>query len=195
MARTTTITDEQILQAAREAFIEEGFSIQTSKIAKRAGVSEGTLFKRYPTKAALFLAAIQIEYPPVWHTMVQQLAGEGEIRTNLVKICYAIMCQMAEMIPRIVAAYGGPKPDADNDPLRELPVMDRDVLAEYFRIEIEAGRVFNTDPQFLADSFFGFVTSHIFKIGPSKEPIDKSGFLNIAENTIDLIWNGIAPRE
>ena len=54
MPRPRTITDEQIVEAARAAFLEQGFSATTAEIARRAGISEGTLFKRFATKEDLF---------------------------------------------------------------------------------------------------------------------------------------------
>jgi len=80
MARHATITDDQILDAARAVFIEEGFRARTSKVAQLAGVSEGTIFKRFETKERLFLAALQIPYPAPWHALLERLAGTGDVR-------------------------------------------------------------------------------------------------------------------
>jgi AcrR family transcriptional regulator len=45
MARIPKITNEQILEAAREVFLEKGFSGSTLEIAARSGVSEASIFK------------------------------------------------------------------------------------------------------------------------------------------------------
>lgn len=58
MGRRKTIEDEQVLEHAREVFLKSGAFGSTKEIARRAGISEATLFQRYPTKAALFLAAL-----------------------------------------------------------------------------------------------------------------------------------------
>lgn len=55
MARSRSITDEQILEAARAVFLEDGFSASTLEIARRAGISEASIFKRFSTKENLFL--------------------------------------------------------------------------------------------------------------------------------------------
>ncbi|MGH7786245.1 MAG: TetR/AcrR family transcriptional regulator [Candidatus Binatia bacterium] len=50
---------EQLLDAAVEAFAEHGFrGASTANIAARLGVSEPTLFRHFPSKRALYLAAI-----------------------------------------------------------------------------------------------------------------------------------------
>ena len=58
MPRPVSIQDEVILSAARELFLERGIDVATSEIAARAGVSQGTIFKRFRTKQALFNAAM-----------------------------------------------------------------------------------------------------------------------------------------
>lgn len=50
---------EQLLDAAVEAFAESGYrGASTANIAARLGVSEPTLFRHFPSKRALYLAAI-----------------------------------------------------------------------------------------------------------------------------------------
>ena len=58
MGRPVHISKERILAAARSVFLEHGFSASTAKVAQAAGVSEGSIFKRFPTKEALFVAAM-----------------------------------------------------------------------------------------------------------------------------------------
>ena len=51
---------EKILQAALELFAQEGFkSTSTSKVAKKAGVSEGLIFRHFENKEGLLAAIIQ----------------------------------------------------------------------------------------------------------------------------------------
>lgn len=49
---------ERVLAAAQEAFAAEGISVPLDKIARRAGVGAGTVYRHFPTKEALFEAAI-----------------------------------------------------------------------------------------------------------------------------------------
>ncbi len=59
-----------ILEAATGLFLENGYSgTSLAKIAEAADVSSATLFKRFPTKAALF-EAIVTEY---WMTAGQSV--------------------------------------------------------------------------------------------------------------------------
>ena len=47
---------EAVLEAAREAFAEEGLEAQMDEIAARAGVGVGTVYRHFPTKDALIEA-------------------------------------------------------------------------------------------------------------------------------------------
>ena len=67
MARPTTLSDPHILDAARAVFLERGIAATTAEVARRAGVAEGSIFKRWPTKQALFYAALTPETEvPAW---------------------------------------------------------------------------------------------------------------------------------
>ena len=50
---------ELIVGAAAELFAEKGLDVSTAEIATRAGVGEGTLFRRFPTKQDLVDAVLE----------------------------------------------------------------------------------------------------------------------------------------
>src|SRR5262249_7228411 len=50
----------EILDAAAKAFVEFGFAgTQVQVIADRIGIGNGTIYRYFPTKEALFLAAVE----------------------------------------------------------------------------------------------------------------------------------------
>lgn len=56
-----TEKQEKILNAALELFAEEGYrSTSTSKVAKRAGVSEGLIFRHFENKEGLLEAIVKL---------------------------------------------------------------------------------------------------------------------------------------
>jgi AcrR family transcriptional regulator len=51
---------DRILEAASDAFAELGPDVRIDEIARRAGVGHGTIFRRFPTKDALYAAVIRV---------------------------------------------------------------------------------------------------------------------------------------
>jgi AcrR family transcriptional regulator len=49
---------QRVLDAAKEAFADEGLAVPLDEIARRAGVGAGTVYRHFPTKEALFEAVI-----------------------------------------------------------------------------------------------------------------------------------------
>ncbi|KXG44513.1 TetR/AcrR family transcriptional regulator [Tepidibacillus infernus] len=67
--------EEQIIQAAKEVFIERGYmGATTLELAKRANISEVTLFRYFPSKSELFLATIS---PIMAKSIELVLQGQG----------------------------------------------------------------------------------------------------------------------
>ena len=84
MAADATITPKQraILQASLDLFAEQGFDhTSTSDIATRAGVAEGTVYRRYKTKNAIREAVVA----PIIDNIVPSMAAdfsEAELHQN-----------------------------------------------------------------------------------------------------------------
>ena len=57
--RPITLSDDALLDAARDVFLERGLDATTSEIARRARISESVIFYRYKTKEALFTAVFE----------------------------------------------------------------------------------------------------------------------------------------
>jgi len=195
MARTATITDEQILRAARAIFLEEGFGAQTAKIARKAKVSEGTIFKRFPTKEDLFFAALEIDRFPAWHAETVSSIGEGVCRENLEKICLGILLWFSEMLPRTIGAMGCPSIALKRGfPGTEHPILiDERKLREYLEHEVRLGRLRNCNLELLASHIMGSLTSYVFKSMVLGQVLTTDRLDEIAAGTVELIWNGIAP--
>lgn len=87
MGRKKLLSDADLLKVAQAAFVEQGFSASTRKIAKAAGVSEAVLFQRYKTKEDLFFAAM---VPPPIRLEVA-LGPEGDFREQLHRLFLALV--------------------------------------------------------------------------------------------------------
>jgi AcrR family transcriptional regulator len=80
-----TEKQEKILHAALELFAQEGFRVTpTSKIAKRAGVSEGLIFRHFTNKEGL-LDAIMKEGEERAKLLFEDIVMESDPKTTIRK--------------------------------------------------------------------------------------------------------------
>mgnify|MGYP000173113804 CR=1 FL=1 len=98
MARPRSIDDETILAAARVVLLRDGMNAPTSAIARAAGVSEGTLFKRFGTKLDLLHKALALP-DPTWPDPPGEPAGQGELREQLEWLYLRFIKYFREKLP------------------------------------------------------------------------------------------------
>jgi AcrR family transcriptional regulator len=195
MARSAAITDQQILDAARDVFLAEGYQASTIQIARRAGVAHGTLFKRFPTKDALFRAALGLPPDPDWVVGLADQAGQGDLHHNLEVLVLQIMAAFAEILPRLVAVRArglGAEPrhhvDPDSPPARFIRAF-----SAYLQAEMDLGRARPCDPDILAHALLGPAVNFVMieTLGAVAGP--RPSRAEFAARLVDLTWRGIAP--
>ena len=58
MGRPAIVDTEDLLRVAREIFLAQGFAVPTATIARAAGISEGSIYKRFATKEDLIASIV-----------------------------------------------------------------------------------------------------------------------------------------
>jgi len=96
MGRRKIIDEPTLLQHARALFLKQGLATTTKAIAARAGVSEGVIFARFPSKTALFTAAMM---PP--EIEVDSLVANDIADPNaaLVETGHRLLAHFRKIIP------------------------------------------------------------------------------------------------
>ena len=165
MSRPVAINDDTIIKAARDIFLARGYQAGTAEIARRASVSEGSIFKRYKTKAALFQAAMDVAgYEKAWESRLMSAVGTRDIRLTLETAGDDLLKRLQTILPRIVmvnangttfakACHGNQPPP----PIRLIAILSR-----YFRAEMKAGRIRMTGPTIHAHAFVGALSHYVF---------------------------------
>jgi AcrR family transcriptional regulator len=198
MARPTTISDERILDAARAVFLELGIAATTAEVAKRAGVAEGSIFKRFATKADLFKAAMAIDFddPDFIRTLVAA-RDEDEPKQTLFQVGLQAVGFFRRMMPLIMMQFGTGKkiglPEhilaPGSPPLRALKA-----IATYVERQIRAGRMRRHEPEIVARMLLGSIQSYVFfeilLRAQQKMPLPVEEYLR---GLIDVLWSGVEP--
>lgn len=164
MGRPPHIDSAEIVRAARALFLERGPAVTTAEIAARAGCSEGTLFRRFPTKEKLFAAAVLDIEPPDWNTLFA-FDPSRDLEEQLVEIADGVAAFLLEMMPRVMMM----KSALQLTPREMLGSMDAPPPLEMIR---HATRFFETarradccetsDPEVLARTFLGSLHHYAF---------------------------------
>ncbi len=102
MAQTPNITNEEILAAALQVFLEEGIGASTLEIAQKAGISEASIFKRFTNKQALFLAAMGITETPKWVKTLSSDMPTAVIKSELTDISEQMLAFYQEVLLRVL---------------------------------------------------------------------------------------------
>lgn len=198
MGRPKTITDEQILDAARALFLESGHVVPTSTIAKAAGVSEGTIFKRFTNKRALFEAAMGIRS----EDLVDRAAPyfeKGEVREGIRVVAEDLLSMFRRALPRMMRMWAHP----DCDPKLVMggkeavppPVRIMRAVAGVFAEAADSGFIACREPmmpaRMIAASMHQFAFFEMVGIA-DQLPGDETAYI---EALVELIWSGVEPKE
>ncbi len=200
MARPATIKDEEILRAAREVFLARGISATTAEVAERAGISEGTIFHRFKSKAELFRAAMDIsadDFAAEWVQGLEARVGRGEIAAELDDLAHRALAFFRRMMPLMMMSWSNSDSSGLPDKLRvpnSPPLLALKRLTAYFEAEMRRGRLRRHDPEIVARTFLGSITNYalfeIFMTASEELPLPPETFVR---GLVQVLWSGIAP--
>lgn len=197
MGRPQSISREQILEAAREVFLREGMSASTASIARAAGVSEGSIFKRFPTKEALFREAIGIPDVRIGDDLAAALEGVP-IEEGLERVGLRLVQLFRELLPRMMMLWAN-QAGCHADPLEALrcveggqpmPLLLLREVSHHLELQQRAGRLRDLDPEILARVFLGSMHNFVFfeVVGVHvRQPLAASSFVR---GVVDLVLRG-----
>lgn len=167
MARPTTISDDDILAAARAVFGEKGFRATTAEVAERAGVSEGIIFKRFGTKAQLFRAATSTTDDV--DVLLERLLGLGPLETqkDFERLVAFFLDTLRKVVPMVLMAWSQSRSESgvpDHFLSSEKPAPLRALLAatKFFERQIEGGSLEKRNPEIVARILIGSVWHFAF---------------------------------
>jgi AcrR family transcriptional regulator len=198
MARPVSIKDETIVEAARQVFLERGIQATTAEVAERAGVSEGSVFKRFKSKEELFRAAMgeNLMDPPFARDLGARV-GKGEVGEVLFEIGMEIVAFFRRLMPLHMMLWSNPGPNGLPSVLcgpNPPPVRMLKNLTGFFEAEMRSRRLRRHDAEIVARAFLGSINNFVF----FEVLYQANGELPLAAETyvrglVSLLWAGIEP--
>lgn len=153
-----------IVRAATDLFLELGYDrASLARIAEDAGVSKATLFKQFPTKAALFDAIVTASWSGAGEL---DLPPAGDLAAGLTAIGhrYAVLLTRPEMTDlfRIVIAELPRFPELARAQFAQGKLPYFESVRVYLEAERDAGTAVVDDPDLAATQFLGMVSNYLF---------------------------------
>lgn len=197
--RPPTISDEAILDVAREVFLEKGVRATAADVAERAAISEGTIFNRFGTKEALFRKALRYD-PSAEASVLASLAsraGEGSLRELLVAVGLELLERGMLALPLMMMEWSNPTADARLDGIAggngARIARALDALAAFFAEERRRGRIgAGVHPDVVARMFAGslhqFCLQHIL----AADRPTRATRRRFVRGVVDVLLSGIS---
>ena len=197
--RPITLSDDTLLDIARDVFLERGLEATTSHIAKRARISESVIFHRFKTKEALFTAVFERQFVvPSAIVKLGFCAGSGTVAGNLFDAAMGLVEFLQRVMPFLMMAFVSPsklkgvlKHAREPHPMRREMIA---LLARYFEAEARAGRLrAGLEGAMLARTFLGAVTELVIsqQMERTSPPLDARAFVR---GLIDIVLHGVKSR-
>ncbi|HVJ54074.1 MAG TPA: TetR/AcrR family transcriptional regulator [Aliidongia sp.] len=159
---------EAALKAAMELFAEQGYGrTSLQQIAQRAGLSTATLFKRFPTKGALFEAIVEAFWRLEGPEAVLPPPGDPESGLRALGADYAQRMRRPEMaaLYRLIIAEIRHFPDLGQLQMDRNKVPYQSRMAEYLAAEARVGTLAIPDATRAAHQFMGLIAAEVLNPG------------------------------
>lgn len=161
---------EELLDVAAEVFIADGFaSASTNVIAQRGGASKASLYARFPTKEALFLAVLEHRMNRIFQAVAATIPPEAPLRDALTafatRFSHLIFNQAQIALLRVVSMETARFPQLGQRFFELGPGRGLAALAGYMDAQIGRGALRPDDPKLLAQQFLGMIAGFPLLLG------------------------------
>lgn len=193
----------ELLEAALDLFVEKGFAATRSEeVAKRAGVSKGTLFLYFPSKEELFKAVVMENLGGRFTEWNQEFETFEGTTADMLRYCMRIWWErvgstQASGLTKLMMSEGNNFPELAEFYRREVVRPGHDLLRRILRRGIESGEFGPIDVDHaiyavIAPMVFLMLSKHSNAICIDGEArIEPERFLAIQA---DIVLHGLTPK-
>lgn len=182
-------TEDKIMDAAMELVVEKGYSDMTTlDIAKRAGVNEATLFRRFGSKKEIVLAALAQER---WVPTLPDGFSDGlgwELQADIEYFLRQYCSQVTPQFVRLSIGLRSPQIFAETKShIMKVPSSYMGVLVPYFTAMQKKGKCREGDPQSFALTLFSSALGFVFlqaSFGKELSALEQDTFIRTTAQTL-----------
>jgi TetR/AcrR family transcriptional repressor of mexJK operon len=153
-----TDSRQRLIQAATEAFVDEGYRASVERIAARAGVAKQTLYNHFPSKDDLFTEVARQASAAI---LVVLDTGTGDLRQTLLAFAQAfsdkVMSREGLELYRAIVAEATRFPELAAAFFRKGPEQTASRLTEFIEQSMAAGELRRDDARSAAEMLLGML--------------------------------------
>jgi TetR/AcrR family transcriptional regulator of autoinduction and epiphytic fitness len=188
-----------LLEAAAAVFLRDGYAASSmDKVAREAGMSKRTLYRLFPSKAALFEATINDSLAPLH--LDPALLREMDLQVALTGILEASGRHLLALRPigifRLVIAEQGRSPELAETFHRVLVRRGASALQRLIGVEMERGRLRPGNPEATGRLLYGMAfgsTQIRLLLGVRKMP-SREEVAALARDAVEVFLTGARPE-
>jgi AcrR family transcriptional regulator len=196
MGRPQSVTDEEILTAARRCFLRDGAGVAATEIARELGITHTTVFNRFGSKEALMIAALGPPEVLPWAAHLAAGPDERPIREQLIEIGVVMsdyfthlaaglsVLRAAGITPQRIFRGSGAPP----------PVQAFRALSGWLKRARARGLIGDVDIAALTATMIGALHNRSFTRRATGLAPGGAGRAWVTR-FVTLLWSGIAPRK
>ena len=188
-----------ILDGAGRVFARDGYEgASMARIAREIGVSKGTLYNYFPSKAALFSGFISAGCDQSLKHIFDIAPADNQPEETLFRAGTVIMEMMLspfrQAIHRMVMSEAGQFPELARAFFEAGPQRGLNYLARWLQQETAAGRLAAADPDFAAEQFFALCQTKLVMRARLRliETADPAEVERIVRGAVSLFLKGYA---
>lgn len=153
----------ELLDIATEVFMEHGFEgASTNEIAKRANCSKTTLYCRFPTKQALFIAVLERHMEVMFKGLESSLPEDAPLEETLTefgaRVLRIALSDEKIHLQRVINMEAERFPELAERYFELGPERCQERLSRYLRGQIKRGRLVNENPHLMAEHLISLIT-------------------------------------
>ena len=194
MGRARTVEDEDILEAARLAFLDRGQLATTREIADAAGISQAVLYQRFGSKDDLFFAAMAPPPPDLEDLLGEPPRAPEDTEAYLADVAERLYRYFETVAPLFVQLATHTAFHSDHLADAHGPMMESGLvgtLGARLGGLADRGFVRKGDGSAMAGLLISVVHGEALSAALLKTPPDEKR----RRETIRLIWRGMKPTD